>query len=45
MSNTNKELATELLIKEQIVSNMKLNRSYVGVGLIEQGLAIDINTL
>lgn len=30
---------------EQLISNIKLNKTYCGVGLIEKGLAINLNDI
>ena len=40
-----RDIANKFQISEQLVSNIKLNRSYSGIELIDNDLAIDINTI
>ena len=40
-----RSIANAFNIGEQIISRIKHNKGYVGVGLIEKGEAIDVNTL
>ena len=40
-----REIASHFGVAEQLISRIKHDKSYVGVGLISKGEAIDINTL
>lgn len=40
-----REIASQFKVAEQLISRIKHNKGYVGVGLISKGEAIDVNTL
>lgn len=40
-----RDIAKKFNVGEQIISRIKHNKGYIGVGLIEKGEAIDVNTL
>lgn len=40
-----RNIASQFMVSEQLISRIKHNKGYVGIGLISTGEAIDVNTL